>query len=242
MAYNKEYYRAYYLANRERKKATGRAWRVANRERVKATTKAWQKANPERCASYTKAWTHRNREHVAATNKAYYEANRERCLMRSKISNSKVDPKQEAARARAYRKANPEKAAASTKAWRKRNLKKVADIAKNYRKNNLDAKLAHVLRTRLCEVLKGVRKSFPTMKLLGCDIDWLKAWFEVQFKPGMTWENYGPLWHVDHKRPCTSFDLNDPRQQRLCFHWTNLQPLFAEENIRKGNRWVAEAA
>jgi hypothetical protein len=52
----------------------------------------------------------------------------------------------------------------------------------------------------------------------------------------MTWENYGPVWHVDHIRPCVSFDFLDPAQQRACFHYTNLQPLFALENLKKGGR------
>lgn len=52
----------------------------------------------------------------------------------------------------------------------------------------------------------------------------------------MTWENYGPVWHVDHIRPCASFDLQDPAQQRECFNFKNLQPLFAKENLKKGDR------
>jgi hypothetical protein len=52
----------------------------------------------------------------------------------------------------------------------------------------------------------------------------------------MTWENYGPVWHVDHIRPCASFDLTDPAQQRECFHFSNLQPLFAAENLAKGDK------
>ena len=57
---------------------------------------------------------------------------------------------------------------------------------------------------------------------------------ESKFRDGMTWENYGPFWHVDHIRPWASFDLSDPSQQKLCFHWTNLQPLLATENLAKG--------
>lgn len=52
----------------------------------------------------------------------------------------------------------------------------------------------------------------------------------------MTWDNRGKVWHVDHMVPCTSFDLSNPEEQRRCFHFTNLQPLFASENISKGNK------
>ncbi len=62
-------------------------------------------------------------------------------------------------------------------------------------------------------------------------IPFLKAYLKKRFKPGMTWDNYG-LWHVDHRVPCSKFDLTDPAEQLL----SNLQPLFAEDNLKKGNR------
>ena len=75
-------------------------------------------------------------------------------------------------------------------------------------------------------------------ELTGADIDVVKAHLERQFVDGMTWENRG-AWHVDHIRPCASFDLTDPEQQRQCFHYTNLQPLWAEDNLAKSDRWDA---
>ncbi len=63
------------------------------------------------------------------------------------------------------------------------------------------------------------------MELIGCSLDDLWAWLETHFSPGMTRENRG-TWEVDHRRPCASFDLSDPEQQRECFHYTNLQPLW----------------
>jgi len=72
-----------------------------------------------------------------------------------------------------------------------------------------------------------------TIDFIGCSIDDLKLHLEKQFVDGMSWENYGD-WHVDHIRPCCSFDLTDPEQQRECFNYTNLQPLWAEHNLSKG--------
>jgi hypothetical protein len=65
----------------------------------------------------------------------------------------------------------------------------------------------------------------------------LRAHLEAQFVPGMTWANHG-AWHVDHIRPCASFNLEDPAEQRVCFHFSNLQPLWAQDNLAKGATWA----
>ena len=89
-------------------------------------------------------------------------------------------------------------------------------------------------RGRLRKALKGKNKSASTMTLLGCSIPHLKDHLEKQFIPGMTWANQGK-WHIDHMMPCASFELSDPEQQRQCFHYTNLQPMWSKENISKGD-------
>lgn len=100
-------------------------------------------------------------------------------------------------------------------------------------------RLTCYLRGRIHQALKkrDAYKSERTKELLGCPFVWLEAYLEEQFVPGMTWENYGPVWHVDHIRPCASFDLRDPEQQKICFHWTNLQPLFAKDNLSKSDKY-----
>ena len=73
------------------------------------------------------------------------------------------------------------------------------------------------------------------MKLIGCSIESLKNYLEKQFKKDMTWHNHGLYgWHIDHIRPCISFDLIKKSEQKKCFHYTNLQPLWAKENLSKG--------
>lgn len=97
-------------------------------------------------------------------------------------------------------------------------------------------RLLHALRVRLCQALNGLeKKEAATKELVGCSIEQLWSHLEAQFQPGMTRENYGD-WHVDHVRPCASFDLADPAQQRECFHFSNLQPLWARDNLAKGAR------
>jgi hypothetical protein len=95
------------------------------------------------------------------------------------------------------------------------------------------------LRNRLRKFVLGQKRgSIGTV--IGCDWNQLVAHLESQFKPGMGWENYSIRgWHIDHIRPCASFDLTDPEQQKECFHYSNLQPLWAEENLKKGARLAA---
>lgn len=94
------------------------------------------------------------------------------------------------------------------------------------------------LRRRVLKAIQaqGTTKSRTTAKLVGCSTKALIGHLEAQFLPGMTWDNRSS-WHVDHRRPCASYDLTDPEQQRLCFHYTNLQPLWAPDNFRKGGIW-----
>lgn len=94
-------------------------------------------------------------------------------------------------------------------------------------------KIACSLRGRIRIALKGMVKIDNTEKITGCSFELLKQYLESKFQPGMSWENYGK-WHIDHILPCASFDLTIEENQRKCFHYTNLQPLWAEENISKG--------
>ena len=91
------------------------------------------------------------------------------------------------------------------------------------------------LRCRINNVLGGQSKSASTAELTGCTWKELLDHIEKQFTDGMTWNNRH-LWHVDHILPCASFDLSKPEEQRKCFHFTNLQPLWAKENLSKGSK------
>ena len=102
-------------------------------------------------------------------------------------------------------------------------------------------KLLKTLRSRLATALrsKNANKSKSTKELTGCDILFLKGYLEAKFTEGMSWENHGD-WHVDHIRPCCSYDLTIEEEQKKCFHYTNLQPLWAKENLSKGGAYTEE--
>lgn len=105
-------------------------------------------------------------------------------------------------------------------------------------RTNPHFKTLSLLRSRILHALKnykGVKKAAKTVELIGCSIETLKLHLESQFTEGMTWENQGK-WHIDHIKPCASFDLTQQDQQKQCFHYTNLQPLWALDNHKKSNK------
>lgn len=105
-----------------------------------------------------------------------------------------------------------------------------------YKQNNLEYKLINSQRKRIKNIFKykHLTKKERTIDMLGCSGNELKKHLEKQFKPGMTWENYGFRgWQIDHVCPINKFDLNDPEQVKLCFHHFNLQPLWWWENLAK---------
>lgn len=178
----------------------------------------------------------------------WYARNRE---YRAEYERTRVRPLPEVAKAKRkiYLQENKEKVLATQRRWRS----KAKDHLREYRRRahhrvskTPTFMLVSALRTRIRTALKrGGRpasKWTRTSELLGCTPQFLKLHIERQFVPGMTWENRS-AWHVDHIIPCSAFDLTDPEQQKKCFHYTNLQPLWAFDNMSKGGvRRSREAA
>ena len=102
-------------------------------------------------------------------------------------------------------------------------------------KVDLTFRLKESLRTRLAKAVRRNTKAGSAVVSLGCSIPKLKLYLESKFLPGMTWDNYGQ-WHIDHVKPLDSFDLTDPNQLTKACYYRNLQPLWAIDNIRKGNK------
>jgi len=73
------------------------------------------------------------------------------------------------------------------------------------------------------------------MDIIGCSVEELKTHIESTWQPGMSWDNYGVHgWHIDHRVPCAVFDQSDDTQVKACWNWTNLQAMWAEDNLKKG--------
>lgn len=102
-----------------------------------------------------------------------------------------------------------------------------------HRRDKSNYYISKLLRCRVRSVLKGVKKSKPTLTMLGCTLEQFRQHMQAQFKRGMAWNNMGSHWHIDHIIPCSAFDLSKPEQQAICFHYTNMQPLEAKRNLAK---------
>ena len=111
---------------------------------------------------------------------------------------------------------------------------------KQKRKIDVRFKILTNLRHRLnISVING-NKSTSTKKLLGCTVEFLKKHLELQFKDNMSWDNYGrkkniKCWEIDHIQPCASFNFTKVKEQRKCFNYKNLQPLWAKDNLIKSD-------
>jgi len=135
---------------------------------------------------------------------------------------------------------NKEKISKYNKKWNKKNRLYYKKYNKKRKKEDVCYRIRMNLSARLTQTVQNNRKSASILKLIGCDLNYLKKYLEEQFFDGMSWDNYGYWgWHIDHIRPCASFDLSKPEEQRKCFHYSNLQPLWAKDNLSKGSKYTA---
>ncbi len=151
-------------------------------------------------------------------------------------------------RMKKWREANRDHHIAQVKAWREENPDKVKEYERNrpsraawYRKKrreDINFRIAGSLRSRLraatrAQLAGGSPKKGSAIENLGYSMDEFIFHLEGLFQEGMSWDNYGE-WHIDHVLPLSGFDLSDPEQVKKACHYTNLQPLWAEDNLRKG--------
>lgn len=107
-----------------------------------------------------------------------------------------------------------------------------SDRLKQRRNKDINYRILQNLRNRIWRAVKRFNKSAKSQELIGCSSEELIEYLENQFVNGMSWDNYGK-WHIDHIQPCSTFDMSEPDEQKKCFHYTNLQPLWAKDNLSK---------
>lgn len=139
-------------------------------------------------------------------------------------------------RRRRYRQRNASKIKVAKQIYAANNKDKIAKALANRRANNPIARMANSMRRSIRRYLDaGQKGEMSSFEIIGCSKDDLRKHLESKFRDGMTWQNYGKHWHIDHIVPLISAKSSD-EIKRLC-HWTNLQPLTAFENISKGSKW-----
>jgi len=204
----KEYQKQYRLNNKENSKQ----YLLDNKEKISEQKKEYYLDNKEKISEYQKQYRLDNKEN----SKQY-------CL------DNKENSKQ-------YCLDNKDKISEQKKEYYLKNKENIRIRDKKRRYVNIEYRLTLNLRRRVLLALQGKSKSKRTLELLGCTVKYLIEHLEKQFQPGMNWQERH-LFHIDHIRPCSSFDLTDPKQQSECFNYTNLQPLWAIDNMVKGDKW-----
>ena len=215
-AKRKEADKRYYLKNKEKKKESSNQWYLKNKEK----RKQYVLKNKEKIKKVIKLWYLKNKERVNELGKQWCLKNKER---------KKETTKQ-------WQLKNKEWRNEVSRQWRLKNKEHIRERNKKRRKNDSTYRLKINLKRRTLLALKGKHKNANTMTLLGVtNIELVWKHLELTFKPGMTRENHGK-WHIDHIRPCASFDLSKPEEQAKCFHYSNLQALWSHENLSKGSK------
>jgi hypothetical protein len=192
-----------YAGTKEQVKQRRQAFYRANRARLLADKK--QSYDPIRRRAYAKRTYPNRREKTRRASREYYQRNREHLMQKSKLYRQRQAVKE------------------------RRN-----ENARNRRAADPQFALSNSLRRRMNIAIQrvGARRYKSLEELIGCTVDFLMGYIAAQFKEGMTWDNRR-IWHIDHVRPCAKFDLRDPEQQKKCFHYSNLSPEWAIDNIRK---------
>lgn len=123
---------------------------------------------------------------------------------------------------------------------RKKCIQDVTNRERDLLKNDIQFRLKKVLRGRVRQALKSKNKcNYRIMMLIGCSIHFFKQYIEVQFIPGMTWSNYGKLWDIDHIIPIAYDNCKNELDMISRFNWSNCQPMWHNENVSKGNRYIS---
>lgn len=196
---------------RNKEEITQKRKEFCNKPETKAKRKEYRDQNKIKKAKYDKEYHEnpKNKEKILKKAKKYRDSHREEINRKAKVYHD-----------------NPE---VKTRINMRQNARRKVDI---------NFKISSNLRSRICNALENNAKSKSTMELVGCSVEELKIYLENQFTKGMSWENHElDGWHIDHIKPCAKFDLTYPKQQEICFHYTNLQPLWAIDNLKKSNKY-----
>jgi DNA polymerase II small subunit/DNA polymerase delta subunit B len=221
----KQYNKQHYLNNQDKLKSKHKQHYVDNQSSYKQRSKQWNQDNLTKVKQYNKQYNIDNQEKLKQQHKQYYINHKEEKIQYDKQYKAK------------YRKEISQYNSQYCKQYYKNHKKERAQYQVNKRKTDIKYKVAYYLRRRLWCARKTNQKTGSAVRDLGCTIEFLKQYIESKFQEGMNWDNYGKFgWHIDHIIPLSFFDLTDRKQFLKACHYTNLQPLWAKDNLSKGNK------
>jgi hypothetical protein len=226
----------YYQKNKEIIDAKNKKWREDNPEKAARARKVYYLEHKQEAIATAKRWKERNPLKNKEINRVYRKLNRKQILLKNHEYAKRKKDFLKISQKKYYEK-NKEKIRLKAKEYRHLHPEKARNYMKFKRDTDVNFKLRQILRHRLFCALKGKEKNGSAIKLLGCTIPELKIYLESKFQPGMTWANWSQSgWHIDHIIPLSSFDLTNMEQFLRACNYTNLQPLWGGENIRKSNK------
>jgi hypothetical protein len=198
------------MTSKEKRKEYARKYYQEHKEFLRNQCASWRKNNPEK---WKESWRKSRKKHpesVKLYSKRFYDKNGPEYFRQWKLKN-----------------------------------KESVNSRRRSKSKTIHARILNSLSSRVRGMfkLKKIIRTQSKSKLIGCSPEELKLYLASKFQEGMSWDNYGkyakesPMtWHIDHIIPCSSFDLTDPEQQKKCFHYTNLQPLWAVDNMSKHDK------
>jgi hypothetical protein len=235
----KLWYKAYYETNSDKIKEQKRKYRKtfydANKEKIREEHKTYNTNNKEKRQEYTKKYIKKNTEYIREYQRSIYQK-RKAYIEQYKVANK--DKIKEYHKQR-YRD-KEEKIKAQCKEYSEKNKAQRLLYSRKWQSekyaNDSVYRLKKILRARIAAALnlKLIVKQGLVVELLGCTIDNARKHLESQWLEGMNWNNHSlEGWHIDHIKPVSTFDLTDPEQQKQCFHYTNLRPLWSHTNLSR---------
>jgi hypothetical protein len=222
----KEYDKQYYLANKEKLKEYNKQYRLDNKKKKAEYDKQYRLDNKKKKVEYEKQWRLDNKEKIKQYNLASKEKNKQ-----WRLDNKKKKAEYD----KQYRLHNKDK----IKQWRLDNKEKTNQSARQRKKTDPLFKLAYTCRNRMLNAFKskGINKDIKSEKMLGCTYKEMQQHLINQFTEGMTVDNHGK-WHIDHIIPLTLANTKEELIELI--HYTNLQPLWAFDNISKKDKIIME--
>ena len=183
------------------------------------------------CKQCRKEYRDNNKEKIKEQQQKYYEINKDILLEKNKQYRANNIDKINIQR-KEYR--NREEIKKHIKEKNKEYLPKKKNTIKYKRKTDINFQISEILRSKIHKMIKGHKTTYQD--IVGCDIDFLKKWLTYRFDLNMNWDNLGKYWEIDHIIPINAFNFENEKDIKICFHWTNLQPLTCYENKTKSDK------